>query len=103
MNRDEILELIRAGYTKDEIAALEENKEEKAEEPKPEEEQEKEKEKQPEPDPRLDELLAAVKEMREDLQRRSLMQDEYQVVSPQKKAEEILASVINPFGSNPQK
>lgn len=105
MNKDEILELIRAGYTKAEIDAMsqpeqEEKKEpvdEKQEEEKPEEKHEELEKVEEKEDSRIDELMKAFKDLRDDLKKRSIVTDDYEVTDPQKKAEQILASIINPF------
>lgn len=105
MNKNEILELIRAGYTKAEIDAMNQSEDEeekkpvdeKQEEDKPEEKQEEPEKVEEKEDSRIDELMKAFKDLREDLKKRSIVTDDYQVTDPQKKAEEILASIINPF------
>ena len=98
MNKNELLELVRAGYTKEEIEALEKSVEEKEEEPaKTETEEPEEKEEKTQADPRMDDIIKAVQDLREDLRKRSVATDDYRVEDPQKKAEEILASIINPF------
>lgn len=102
MNPKELLELVRAGYTKEEIEALEkplqeEEEEQPAKTDEPEEPVEEKKEEAPQTDPRMDVLIKAVQDLREDLRKRSLATDDYQVSDPQKRAEEILAQIINPF------
>lgn len=104
MNKDEILELIRAGYTKAEIDAMSQTEVDEKKEPVIEEEEKETEEKHEEPekveekeDSRIDELMKAFKDLRDDLKKRSIVTDDYEVTDPQKKAEQILASIINPF------
>lgn len=103
MNKNEILELIRAGYTKAEIDAMNQSEEDEKkpvdekQEDKPEEKHEEPEKAEEKEDSRIDELMKAFKDLRDDLKKRSIVTDDYEVTDPQKKAEEILASIINPF------
>ena len=111
MNIDDILTLAKAGYTAEEIKALNgkpeavpEAEPEKAPEVKPEAVPEAEPEKAPEVKPEavpeikslFDNMLNELKGMREDLQKRSIYSDESQIIDPEEAGSRILAQIIDP-------
>ena len=109
MNIDDILTLAKAGYTAEEIKALNGKPEavpeqEKAPEVKPEAVPEAEPEKAPEVKPEavpeikslFDNMLNELKGMREDLQKRSIYSDESQIIDPEEAGSRILAQIIDP-------
>ena len=106
MKIDDILTLAKAGYTAEEIKALNGNPEaepEEAPEVKPEavpEEPEEATEVNPEAVPEIkslfDNLLNELKGMREDLQKRSIYSDESQIIDPEEAGSRILAQIIDP-------
>ena len=91
MNIDDILTLAKAGYTAEEIKALN---------GKPEAEPEAAPEAKPEAVPEIkslfDNMLNELKGMREDLQKRSIYSDESQIIDPEEAGSRILAQIIDP-------
>ena len=111
MNIDDILTLAKAGYTAEEIKALNRKPEavpeaepEKAPEAKPEAVPEEKPEATPEAKPEavpeikslFDNMLNELKGMREDLQKRSIYSDESQIIDPEEAGSRILAQIIDP-------
>lgn len=107
MKIDDILTLAKAGYTAEEIKALNGKPEAEPEEV-PEAEPEAEPEAGPEAEPEakpeavpeikslFDNLLNELKGMREDLQKRSIYSDESQIIDPEEAGSRILAQIIDP-------
>ena len=103
MNAENILKLVDAGFTKEEILALAGTAEpEKAEPPKsepaPQPEPEPEPEKPAQPDPnetRYNELLAAMQKLTGAIQAGNILNSSNRE-DPQLSAEDILAEVVNP-------
>lgn len=96
MELEKLYKLIEAGYTKEEIEKLEKPEateqqpaEEKPAEPAPEPEANKENE-------LLSSLLAEMQAIRDDLRKRSLIEDGYRPQDSITAAEQILADVIDP-------
>ena len=93
MNIDDILTLAKAGYTAEEIKALNGK-------PEAVPEQEKAPEVKPEAVPEIkslfDNMLNELKGMREDLQKRSIYSDESQIIDPEEAGSRILAQIIDP-------
>lgn len=107
MKIDDILTLAKAGYTAEEIKALngkQEAEPEEVPEVKPEEVPEAEPEEttevKPEAVPEIkslfDNLLNELTGMREDLQKRSIYSDESQIIDPEEAGSRILAQIIDP-------
>ena len=103
MKIDDILTLAKAGYTAEEIKALNgkpEAEPEEVPEVKPEAEPEEATEVKPEAVPEIkslfDNLLNELKGMREDLQKRSIYSDESQIIDPEEAGSRILAQIIDP-------
>lgn len=97
MELEKVFKLIDAGFTKEEIIRLtgepEQTEPEPAAEPAAESVPE---EAQPEKPDMMSDLLAEIKGMREDLQKRSLLDDGYKPADSRQAAEAILAEIINP-------
>ena len=113
MNKEEILKLVNAGYTKAEIEAMssdqkpgEPKPEEKPEEPKPEEKPEKPKpEEKPEVKPAetvsftpevMKEFTGAINGLSDMIKKSNMINDGYEPKTALEKGEEVLASLINP-------
>ena len=103
MNKEEILKLVNAGYTKAEIEAMvsdqkpEDKPEEKPEEPKPEE--------KPEVKPAetvsftpdlMKEFTGAINGLSDMIKKSNMINDGYEPKTALEKGEEVLASLINP-------
>lgn len=103
MSREEVLKLIDAGFTKADIEAMEtgtEGKEEIKEEPAPAEEVKPVKEVKPADNSDLIKALAelnqGINELRQDMQKRSLLEDDSPIKNPIAEGEKVLASIIDP-------
>lgn len=104
MTREEVLKLINAGYTKADIDAMETGtegkKEEIKEDPAPAEEVKPAAEVKPADNSDLIKALAelnqGINELRQDMQKRSLLEDDTQIKNPIAEGEKVLASIIDP-------
>ena len=104
MNKEEILKLVNAGYTKAEIEAM--SSDQKLEEPKPEEKPEEPKpEEKPEVKPAetvsftpdvLKEFTGAINGLSDMIKKSNMINDGYEPKTALEKGEEVLASLINP-------
>ena len=100
MNKEEILKLVNAGYTKAEIEAM--SSDQKPEEPKPEEPKPEEK---PEVKPAetvsltpdvMKEFTGAINGLSDMIKKSNMINDGYEPKTALEKGEEVLASLINP-------
>lgn len=104
MTREEVLKLIDAGFTKADIEAMdtgtEGKKEEIKEDPAPAEEIKPVEEVKPADNSDLIKALAelnqGINELRQDMQKRSLLEDDSQIKDPIREGERVLASIIEP-------
>ena len=104
MNKEEILKLVNAGYTKAEIEAM--SSDQKPEEPKPEEKPEEPKpEEKPEVKPAetvsltpevMKEFTGAINGLSDMIKKSNMINDGYEPKTALEKGEEVLASLINP-------
>ena len=104
MNKEEILKLVNAGYTKAEIEAM--SSDQKLEEPKPEEKPEEPKpEEKPEVKPAetvsltpdvMKEFTGAINGLSDMIKKSNMINDGYEPKTALEKGEEVLASLINP-------
>ena len=104
MNKEEILKLVDAGYTKAEIEAM--SSDQKPEEPKPEEKPEEPKpEEKPEVKPAetvsltpdvMKEFTGAINGLSDMIKKSNMINDGYEPKTALEKGEEVLASLINP-------
>ena len=102
MNKEEILKLVNAGYTKAEIEAM--SSDQKPEE-KPEEKPEVKPEEKPEVKPAetvsftpdaMKEFTGAIKGLSDMIKKSNMINDGYEPKTALEKGEEVLASLINP-------
>lgn len=97
MELEKVFKLIDAGFSKEEIIRLTEGSGQTEPEPAAEPEAESvPEEAQPEKPDMMADLLQEIKGMREDLQKRSLLDDGYKPADSRQAAEAILAEIINP-------
>ena len=100
MNKEEIIKLVNAGYTKAEIEAM--SSEQKPEEPTAptEEPEEKEEVKPAEASPFTPEMITeftgAINGLSEMIKKSNMINDGYEPKSALERGEEVLASLINP-------
>ena len=97
MNKDEIMKLVNAGYSKTEIEAMMvDQPEQPAEQPKPEE---------PEPKPAeasvftpdmIKEFTGAINGLSEMIKKSNMVNDGYEPKTALERGEEVLATLINP-------
>ena len=94
MNYNEIIKLLDAGYSREEILQMDEKEPEPAQEPEPTTE--------PEPAPSMDSIMTEVKdmfaEMRKELTAMNIMNSRLQ--DDHNEPEDILANIINPTKNN---
>lgn len=94
MNYNEIIKLLDAGYSREEILQMDEKEPEPAQEPEPSTE--------PEPAPSMDSIMTEVKdmfaEMRKELTAMNIMNSRLQ--DDHNEPEDILANIINPTKNN---
>ena len=104
MNKEEIIKLVNAGYTKAEIEAM--NSEQKPEEPtapteEPEEVEEvKPAEASPFTPEMITEFTGAINGLSEMIKKSNMINDGYEPKSALERGEEVLASLINPPTKN---
>ena len=102
MNKDEVLKLVNAGYTKAEIEAMSsdqkpEEKPEEKPEVKPEQmEEERPAEASPFTPEMITEFTGAINGLSEMIKKSNLINDGYEPKSALERGEEVLASLINP-------
>lgn len=110
MNKEEIIKLVNAGYTKAEIEAMSsdqqpEKKPEEQPEKKPEEQPEKKPEQKDEAKPAgaspftpemITEFTGAINGLSEMIKKSNMINDGYEPKSALERGEEVLASLINP-------
>lgn len=109
MNKEEILKLVNAGYTKAEIEAM--SSDQKPEEPKPEEPKPEEKPEEPKPEEKpevkpaetvgltpdvMKEFTGAINGLSDMIKKSNMINDGYEPKTALEKGEEVLASLINP-------
>ena len=101
MNKEEILKLVNAGYTKAEIEAMSsDQKPEEKTEDKPEQPEQKEEVKPAETSPftpdMITEFTGAINGLSEMIKKSNMINDGYEPKTALERGEEVLASLINP-------